>query len=439
MKTKFFLIVAILAISLSSIAQTTNIPQLVNFSAIVRDSSNQPLINTPISVRLTFRLGGISGPLVYCALHQTSTNANGFMSLQLNRNVLGTGCNGAPSTAFENIPWDNGGFWMEVEYQVSPLSPFVSLGQLELASSFYSFASETAENVKNVSVSSTGDTLHIGGTSIIVPGISVANSGAAVIPTLTTTNQSSITQTTAISGGNITSNGGATITARGVCWSTNTNPTIANSLTSNGTGIGNFLSNITGLTAGTTYYVRAYATNSVGTAYGNEISFATLAPILTIGQNYYGGIVAYILVSGDPGYDSTVQHGLIVAPYDQSSGTTWGCLNTLIGGTALAYGAGSANTDNIVAGCTSLGIAARLCYDLVLGGYSDWYLPSQDELNKLYLNRVAIGGIASSIYWSSSEANASAAWTQNFTDGTQDYYNTGYKLHTQYVRAVRTF
>ena len=204
MKTKFFLIVAILAISLSSIAQTTNIPQLVNFSAIVRDSSNQPLINTPIGVRLTFRLGGISGPLVYCALHQTSTNANGFMSLQLNRNVLGTGCNGAPSTAFENIPWDNGGFWMEVEYQVSPLSPFVSLGQLELASSFYSFASETAENVKNVSVSSTGDTLHIGGTSIIVPGISVANSGAAVIPTLTTTNQSSITQTTAISGGNIT-------------------------------------------------------------------------------------------------------------------------------------------------------------------------------------------------------------------------------------------
>ena len=78
-------------------------------------------LNTPVSIRLTFKEGGQTGPLVYCALHQTTTNQNGFMSLQLNRDVLGTGCNGAPSTAFENIPWDNGGFWMEVEYQVQRL------------------------------------------------------------------------------------------------------------------------------------------------------------------------------------------------------------------------------------------------------------------------------------------------------------------------------
>lgn len=107
---------------------------------------------------------------------------------------------------------------------------------------------------------------------------------AAVIPTLTTTAASAITQTTATSGGNITSNGGAAVTARGVCWSTSTGPTIAGSHTSDGTGSGTFTSSITGLTPGTLYYVRAYATNSVGTAYGNEITFTSgsvTAPVLT--------------------------------------------------------------------------------------------------------------------------------------------------------------
>jgi uncharacterized protein (TIGR02145 family) len=103
-----------------------------------------------VSIRLTFKKGGSSGPLVYCALHQDVSNANGFISLQLNRNVLGTGCNGAPSTTFETIPWKEGGFWMEVEYQTVPNTPFTSLGQLELASSFYAFAAGSAEKVNGV-------------------------------------------------------------------------------------------------------------------------------------------------------------------------------------------------------------------------------------------------------------------------------------------------
>src|SRR5450759_260941 len=106
--------------------------------------------------------------------------------------------------------------------------------------------------------------------------------------TLTTTAASAITATTATSGGNITSDGGAAITARGVCWNTSTGPTIANSKTNDGTGTGSFASSVTGLTAGTIYYIRAYATNSAGTAYGNEITItttittgATLATITT--------------------------------------------------------------------------------------------------------------------------------------------------------------
>ena len=94
-------------------------------------------------------------------------------------------------------------------------------------------------------------------------------------PTVTTNTISNITATSATCDGNVTATGGASVTARGVCWSTSQNPTVADSHTTDGGGTGSFTSNISGLSANTTYYVRAYATNSAGTAYGNQVSFAT--------------------------------------------------------------------------------------------------------------------------------------------------------------------
>jgi uncharacterized protein (TIGR02145 family) len=107
---------------------------------------------------------------------------------------------------------------------------------------------------------------------------------SAEAPTITTTAITTITETTASGGGNITSDGGANVTTRGVCWSTTVDPTTADPKTSNGTGTGTFTSNLTGLTPGTTYYVRAYATNSVNTSYGNNQTFVTslaLGPVAT--------------------------------------------------------------------------------------------------------------------------------------------------------------
>lgn len=98
------------------------------------------------------------------------------------------------------------------------------------------------------------------------------------LPILTTTAMSLITSSTAVSGGTISSDGGASITARGVCWSTSPSPTIdLSTKTSDGTGIGTFTSNIIGLSGNTTYYVRTYATNSAGTGYGNEVNFTSSA------------------------------------------------------------------------------------------------------------------------------------------------------------------
>ncbi len=102
-----------------------------------------------------------------------------------------------------------------------------------------------------------------------------ANSGNPTLPIVTTDSITNINQTTATGGGNVTSDGGATVTSRGVCWSTDTLPTISNDHSTDGDGTGNFTSNITGLTANTPYYVRAYATNIAGTAYGNQVSFTS--------------------------------------------------------------------------------------------------------------------------------------------------------------------
>lgn len=110
------------------------------------------------------------------------------------------------------------------------------------------------------------------------------------VPTLTTTAVSSITATTATSGGNITTDGGASVTARGVCWSTTLNPTISNSRTTNGQGTGSFTSNITGLLPGTAYHVRAYATNSAGTAYGEDLTFTTASSVPTVTTSAVTGI-----------------------------------------------------------------------------------------------------------------------------------------------------
>lgn len=159
---------------------------------------------------------------------------------------------------------------------------------------------------------------------------------------------------------------------------------------------------------------------------------------VAIGDSYGGGIVAYILQEGDPGYDPNVQHGLISAPSNQADGVEvpWGCYGTVLSGAnGNLLGTGNQNTIDILAGCGESSIAARYCADLTLGGYSDWYLPSENELDKLYLNKDTIGGFVN-YFWSSTQRDASTAVLQYFGNGNSFYSS---KSNTAYVRAVRSF
>ena len=135
--------------------------------------------------------------------------------------------------------------------------------------------------------------------------------------------------------------------------------------------------------------------------------------------------------------------GLIAAPTDQSN-AIWGCKGTSLGVTASNIGTGNQNTIDILAGCTTAGTAADICANLTLNGYSDWFLPSSDELNEMYLNIGQgnvlglgnIGGFDNNYYWSSSESYSERSLSQNFDNG--EIKEKG-KNDSFIVRAVRAF
>lgn len=174
-----------------------------------------------------------------------------------------------------------------------------------------------------------------------------------------------------------------------------------------------------------------------------------------MGQRYGGGIVVFILQPGDKGYDSSVPHGLIVAPQDQNLTSNenqrqeipWatgdGHIDSLekgsmkkTGASGTAVGTGLANTKAIISRFGEGNYAAWICHSLTLGGYKDWYLPSKDELFVLKVNQEQIGGFKDGAYWSSSESDNGNAWSTDLKHGNEQPYLKHKELN---VRAVRSF
>jgi uncharacterized protein YjdB len=321
----------------------------------------------------------------------------------------------------------------------------VTVNPLPLAGSITGTAEVCAGSTRALSNSTTGGVWTSGATAVatigttgIVTGVaagtstisySVSNScGTAIANRVFTVNPLP-------SGGTIT--GTATLTPCGIGSTT--------TLSTTATG-GNWSSSSTSVaTVGSTGVVSAVwagtstiyytVSNSCGTAFASRV--VTVSIPLAIGDTYGGGKIAYIFKPGDPGYVACELHGLIAAPSDQSTGIQWGCNGTTVAAYGYPIGTGAANTALISSTCGA-GTAARLCDDLVIDGYSDWYLPSRFEIQKFYDYRSTIGGFTSTRYWCSS-TDSYTNTLATFVEFGSDYASNASRTSTYRVRAIRSF
>ncbi|NTW32067.1 MAG: hypothetical protein HGB12_05505 [Bacteroidetes bacterium] len=240
------------------------------------------------------------------------------------------------------------------------------------------------------------------------------DSTTGVVPVLTTAAVSGITQTTASCGGNITSDGGSTITAYGVCWSTGSTPTITDSKTTDGTGTGSFTSSLTGLTANTTYYVRAYATNTTGTGYGTAVSFTTTQGSTNTVTDINGNIYHTVVI----GTQTWMVENLKVTKYRN--------------GDSIANTIDGAEWSNLTSGgyCIFDGVSANVAaYGLLYNWYAvsdsrnicptGWHIPTDAEWTTLttFLGGESVAGAklkeTGTTHWNS--PNSGATNSSGFT------------------------
>lgn len=425
---KLFTTIAAVVITVYVLAQA---PQKMSYQAVIRDGVGTLLQSHAVGMRIQILQTSEFGAAVYVETHSTTTNVNGLVTLEIGSGnvVFGT---------FAGINWAAGPYFIKTETDPTGGTSYTITGTSQLLSVPYALYAKTVASypetdpiVKAINgiVKSNGTTISVAtaGTDYLTPTGSAALLTNFPILNQNTTGNAATVTTNANLTGEVTSTGNATI--------------IANKQTMTATAPVSITGNPTVIASGAVAISIAAATPSTAgsmSATDKTKLNAIAIPAHTIGESYGGGIIFYLDASG--------KHGLIAATTDQSTGIQWyngSYTNTTA--FASSVGAGDGNTSMIVFNQGAGAYAAKLCYDLNTGGFTDWYLPSKYELNLMYQNIGQgnllglgnVGGFAYNYYWSSTENYTNLAWFQCFfCSGSQNY---GYKNLTNYVRAVRAF
>ena len=279
---------------------------------------------------------------------------------------------------------------------------------------------------------------------ILCNGIPTWGSCPVSLATISTIPVTGINAQSAISGGVISDFGNGDISQVGIVIGTSANLTIeSNTFSVDILNANSFTSNISNLSPGTTYYVRAYAINQAGTAYGNVLSFTTINYQVG-GFGPGGGIIFYDKGEYSLGLNQPAWRYMEVASTDLSfaNGYTYfdyGCNNVNISGAEYSFiGGGYQNTVDINNGCSSTQAAGKMCWNAVINGFDDWFMPSKDDMNIMYtnLNPLGLGNFSPEWYWSSTEASNGNAWRKHMSAGNIEV--NGKSLLCK-VRAIRVF
>ncbi|MDG1735285.1 MAG: DUF1566 domain-containing protein [Crocinitomicaceae bacterium] len=470
MKRILLTLVTITTIALSSFGQA---PEGFKYQAVVRDAGNFILTNQAVGMQMTIQQGSIGGTTVYQETFAPTTNTYGLVNLEIGNGTVVSG-------DFTTIDWSAGPYYIETAVDVSGGTNYAVMGTSQLMSVPYALYAKTSGNGQGPvgpqgatgAQGPAGNDGAVGATGAQgpqgIPGIQGATGPQGLTGPA---GANGIDGTDGVDG--IDGAAGATgpqgpigltgpAGANGIDGTDGvdgvdgapgatgpqgpiglTGPTGANGIDGvDGTDCCNAIDSLTQLVSTLDSIVTVFTSQIIFGCMDNAaINYNPLAnfddgsctyPFSgAIGDTYQGGIVFWL--DGNGG-------GLIAAPTDQAIGVEWGCYgNAIAGADGTAIGTGAQNTIDIETGCTSSGIAADLCANLTLGGYSDWFLPSKDELTQMYFNlhQQGLGGFSDFYYWSSSEAASNNAWVRRFANGYLDVANKN--LTTLYVRAVRAF
>ncbi len=269
-------------LSLATMAQAQN---GFSYQAVIRNSNGELVKNAAIGLQVSILQGSETGTAVYTETQTPMTNSNGLLTAE-----IGT----VNSVAFSSINWSAGPYFLKTETDITGGTNYSISGTSQLHSVPYAkYASKAGNGLDYPTTPNAGDIVYSNGTNweLLPKGANGqtlrldngkpnwAEPGYA-LPIVTTAAPTDVMVDAATTGGHIIATGFTDITAKGVCWATAQNPTTENDKTNDADGIGTFTSQLKDLQPNTTYYVRAYATNGAGTAYGNQVSFKTFQNVV---------------------------------------------------------------------------------------------------------------------------------------------------------------